>query len=150
MGFCDAVSTCFSKYVDFSGRAPRSEYWWWVLFVIIARVVLGLVDAVVFGFDTENIEVFGPIFQLATVLPYLAVTARRLHDVERSGWWQAAPYGTAIVAVVLALPPFIFSVAIAGAVMMGIILLVWLIEEGTVGPNRFGPAPLGAGALSNT
>jgi uncharacterized membrane protein YhaH (DUF805 family) len=77
MTFQESIQVCFNKYVDFSGRASRSEYWWFVLFVFLGSLVLGM-------FRTWlNI-----IFLLATLLPQLAAATRRLHDTGRSGWWQ--------------------------------------------------------------
>jgi len=75
--FTESIRTCFSKYVDFNGVASRSEFWWFILFLFIAAVVLGAVS-----------QTLGGIFSLATILPQLAVGARRLHDTGRSGWWQ--------------------------------------------------------------
>jgi len=77
MTFQESIQVCFNKYVDFSGRASRSEYWWFALFVFLGSLVLGM-------FSTWlNI-----IFLLATLLPQLAAASRRLHDTGRSGWWQ--------------------------------------------------------------
>ena len=87
MDFMTAVKTCFSKYVTFQGRAPRSEFWWFTLFVTVATIALAFVDGVIFGLEM----VFSPLsdlFSLATLLPGIAVTVRRLHDVDRSGWWM--------------------------------------------------------------
>ena len=75
MGFGQAVVTCLSKYGTFSGRAKRSEYWWWILFVFIGTL----------GTSMVGLE---QIFFVATVLPTWTVGARRLHDVNRSGWWH--------------------------------------------------------------
>jgi uncharacterized membrane protein YhaH (DUF805 family) len=77
MGFVDAIKTCFSKYASFSGRATRSEYWWWVLFVVLGGVVTGIVN------DGLN-----AVFGLAILVPSIAAAARRLHDIGKSGWWQ--------------------------------------------------------------
>jgi uncharacterized membrane protein YhaH (DUF805 family) len=81
MTFGESVRTCFSKYVDFNGVASRSEFWWFILFLVIVGVVLNIVD------QTMGTPVLGAIFSLATILPQLAVGARRLHDTGRSGWW---------------------------------------------------------------
>jgi len=75
MTFGQSIKTCFSKYADFNGRASRSEYWWWVLFVFLVSGATGIVS-----------ESLSGIFTLAILLPYLAVGARRLHDTDRSGW----------------------------------------------------------------
>ena len=75
MTFGKSISTCFSKYADFSGRASRSEYWWWFLFVFLASAVAGAIS-----------QTLSAVFALAVLLPHLAVGARRLHDTDRSGW----------------------------------------------------------------
>ena len=77
MTFGKSISTCFSKYADFSGRASRSEFWWWALFVCLATAACSIVS-----------EMLSAVFSLAVLLPYLAVGARRLHDTDRSGWLQ--------------------------------------------------------------
>jgi uncharacterized membrane protein YhaH (DUF805 family) len=77
MSFIDAVKICFSKYADFDGCASRPEFWWWVLFTSIAALALRSVSYGLSG-----------AFSIATLLPSIAVTARRLHDTDRSGWWQ--------------------------------------------------------------
>jgi uncharacterized membrane protein YhaH (DUF805 family) len=81
MTFAESIRTCFSKYVDFNGVASRSEFWWFILFLIIVGVVLNIID------QALGTAVLGGIFALATILPQLAVGARRLHDTGRSGWW---------------------------------------------------------------
>jgi len=77
MTFVEAVKTCFAKYADFSGKAKRSEFWWWALFNLIASICLGIID-----------ERLSLAFTVATLLPYVAVSTRRLHDVDKSGWMQ--------------------------------------------------------------
>jgi uncharacterized membrane protein YhaH (DUF805 family) len=115
MGFQEAVTTCFSKYVGFEGRAARPEYWWWTLFVIVVGIVLRLVGHIVLG-DT-GASVLSGLFQLAVFLPGLAVAVRRLHDTDRSGWW-----------LLLAFIP----------VIGWLVLLYFVIQPGTAGPNQFG------------
>ena len=77
MNFFDAIKTCFSKYVTFSGRASRSEFWYFYLFSIILNIILFIVS-----------DIFMWVSALLLILPLLAVTARRLHDINKSGWWQ--------------------------------------------------------------
>lgn len=77
MNFGQAVTTCLSKYVTFSGRASRPEFWWFFLFQILASFVASLLGDTVSG-----------LVALALLLPALAVGARRLHDIGRTGWWQ--------------------------------------------------------------
>ena len=119
MGFVEAISSGFSKYVTFSGRACRSEYWYWTLFAILVSIVAVVIDIVVFP-DMEMRPV-NTIVGLALFLPGLAVAIRRLHDLDRTGWW--------------------FLIAFTGIGL--ILLLIWDCMKGTTGPNRYGPDPLG-------
>jgi uncharacterized membrane protein YhaH (DUF805 family) len=121
MGFGQAISAGFSKYVNFRDRACRSEYWYWTLFTVIAGTVAGIIDL------TLNTQFVSGLFALVTFIPSVAVGVRRLHDLDRTGWW-----------ILIGLIPLIGS----------IILLIWYITEGT-GPNRFGPDPLAANPFSN-
>lgn len=77
MNFTQAVSTCFQKYAAFTGRATRPEYWWFVLFSLIASIVASM-----FG------ELINSLVSLALLVPSLSVGARRLHDIGKSGWLQ--------------------------------------------------------------
>ena len=120
MGFKDAISYCFRNYVGFSGRAARSGYWYWTLFVYLLLIVAWLIDMTVFGFNTTGVNPMAVLASLATLLPTLAVSARRLHDIDRSGWWAL----------------LIFTV------IGYIVLIYWACLRGTVGANRFGPDPL--------
>jgi uncharacterized membrane protein YhaH (DUF805 family) len=115
MGFVDAIKAGFSNYVNFSDRACRSEYWYWVLFAVIGVIVTKIIDYAI-GYPVTYF-----IFSLAIFLPGLAVGIRRLHDLDRSGWW-----------ILLSLIPLV------GA----IILIVWFCSQGTQGANRFGQDPL--------
>lgn len=134
MTFGQAIKTNFSKYVTFSGRAQRSEFWWWVLFIFVANIVLTWVDIALFG-TTEvgdgsfsgqtDTPIFSGLFGLATLLPSISVTVRRLHDTNRSGWWYW-----------LALIPLIGI----------IVLIVWWATEGTRGQNKYGDDPLNPGS----
>ena len=91
MSFQDAIKTCIQrKYVDFTGRARRSEYWFFALFSALVSIVASVLDSVL-GFRSGAYGGSGPIqgiLGLALLLPSLAVGARRLHDTDRSGWWQ--------------------------------------------------------------
>ncbi len=115
MNFGQAITSGFSNYVNFSDRAIRSAYWFWALFTTIGMLVTGGIDGV------DGMTLAYPIFGLVTILPSLAVAVRRLHDLDRSGWW-----------LLLALIPLIGS----------IVLLIWFCTRGTDGSNRFGPDPL--------
>jgi uncharacterized membrane protein YhaH (DUF805 family) len=104
-GFVDAIKVCLQKYADFNGRATRPEYWWFVLF----NFVLGLV---LFWAPILSI-----IVSLALLLPSVAVAIRRLHDIDKSGWW-----------LLLVFVPLIGLIA----------LIIFFCQRGTEGRNRFG------------
>ena len=114
MSFSDAVTTCFSKYATFSGRARRSEFWWFFLAYYGALIVAGLLD-----YATRS-SVPGALVMLALILPTLAVTIRRLHDTTRSGWWY-----------------FISFVPLVG----GLVILVFVCQDTSPGENIYGPSP---------
>ena len=114
MNFGTAIKTCLTeKYAAFEGRAARSEFWWFVLFGILGNGLLAAVS-----------QILGGLFGLAILLPSIAIAVRRLHDVDRSGWWY-----------LLVLIPLIGGL---------ILIFAFFIHRGTVGPNRFGPDPLAA------
>ena len=77
MTFQESIRVCFSKYADFNGRAGRPEYWWFALFIIITSLIMSKLS-----------PTLGAVYSLATLLPSIAAAARRLHDTNRSGWWQ--------------------------------------------------------------
>jgi len=97
MNMSQAVSTVLiKKYATFNGRAGLSEYWWFILFLTLGNLVFSGLDSLLgttAGFMYQgNIEIktslFNGIFSLLTFIPSIAVAARRLHDVNKSGWWQ--------------------------------------------------------------
>jgi uncharacterized membrane protein YhaH (DUF805 family) len=98
MNFFDAIKICFIKYADFSGCASRPEFWWWTLFTVIATLSVQVIS--------YNLSC---AFTIATFLPGIAVGARRLHDTDRSGWWQ-----------------FLYFLPSIG----WIFLIIWCAEEG--------------------
>ena len=122
MNFTTAVRTCFNKYVTFSGRATRPEYWYFILFLFVGGIVAGLADAMIFGVEDDSGELLSILFSLATFLPSIAVGVRRLHDIGRSGWW-----------LLIGLVPLI------GA----IVLIVWFATKSQDGGNDYGPDPHG-------
>jgi uncharacterized membrane protein YhaH (DUF805 family) len=109
------------KYAVFSGRSRRKEYWYFVLFNIIVAIVLAGIDALLGTRSSyAGAGLLSGIYGLAILIPSLAVTVRRLHDIDRSGWWI-----------------FINLIPLIGA----IVLLVFAVSEGTLGNNRYGPNP---------
>jgi len=91
MTFQESIKVCFAKYADFSGRASRPEYWWFILFIILGGLAISLVSRELSG-----------LFTLGTLLPSIAAAARRLHDTNRSGWWQLIVLVPAVGFIVLA------------------------------------------------
>jgi uncharacterized membrane protein YhaH (DUF805 family) len=131
MNFPQAIASGFIKYFTFSGRASRSEYWYWILFITLGRIIFVILDPIIFPNVSNGIFPnvrYGPLhglFSLATLIPTIAVEVRRLHDVDRRGWWLLMYF-----------------------TIIGIIypLFIWKCTKGTAGANRFGPDPLGIDA----
>jgi uncharacterized membrane protein YhaH (DUF805 family) len=143
MDLTAAVKSCLRKYVTFSGRAPRSEYWFFVLAQTIAMYAIWIVTSIVGAmlgiatgmhgampvpgqrphFDPASlyIQIPGFLFGLALLLPSISVGVRRLHDIDRSGWWW-----------------WLNFIPLVGTIW----LLVWQCSSGTKGCNRFGANPL--------
>jgi uncharacterized membrane protein YhaH (DUF805 family) len=121
MDFQTAIKTGFRKYASASGRASRAEFWYWTLFSTLMGVAGWLIDLALFGAHS-SIQVFSPLVSLGLLAPDVAVSLRRLHDLDRSWPWLLI-YLTGIGVIVL---------------------LVWFCIKGTAGPNRFGPDPLQA------
>ena len=135
MNFQQAIVSGFKKYVQFSGRASRSEFWYWTLFVIIGSGIASLLGAVVNEIMAQMDSMPASLVALAElgqsmvhlgfgigiILPSMAVTARRLHDINKSGWcW------------------FVCLIPLIGV----IVLFVWYCKKGDGGENRFGANPL--------
>ncbi len=147
MTFTDAVGTCLrEKYVTFSGRASRSEYWWFQLFYLLVMVGLALIFLAAGGFNQIDpvtgdfngfngaaivAMVLAAVVAFALILPLISVVVRRFHDRNLSGWWYLAGAIAGMVPIV----GFAASIAI----------FVITVLKGTEGPNKFGPDPLGVG-----
>ena len=158
--FTDSIKVCFQKYIDFNGRAPRSEYWWFALFCVVSQAIVNVIPLVSF---------VGWMYGLVLLLPSLAVTVRRLHDTGRSAWWLLI-YVAIIIAIIVGLIVLIitlfagFGLGFSGGtesesdlvgaglvvsallfavgVVGGLMLVVLCAQPGTNGPNRYGPNPL--------
>jgi uncharacterized membrane protein YhaH (DUF805 family) len=111
------------NYANFEGRARRKEYWMFVLFNVLAAVVIAIIDSVLHTRTASGLGILGLVYSLAVLLPGIAVAARRLHDRDMSGWW-----------LLLSFIPIIGT----------IIVIVWLALEGNRGSNRFGSDPKAA------
>jgi uncharacterized membrane protein YhaH (DUF805 family) len=123
MNFWQAIKSGFVNYVTFSGRAVRSEYWFWVLFSVLGGLATEILDAGIFSSDIPSASPLNSVFNLLTFLPSLAIAIRRLHDIDKRGWW---------VLITLTIIGIFF-------------LIYWACKKGTPGPNRFGPDPFAAG-----
>lgn len=132
MTFAQAVSTCFRKYADFTGRAQRSEYWYFALFLFLVELGILLALAISIGMlrqtsygtaelVSQTLSAFYALFVMATLIPTLAAGVRRLHDTGQSGWWLLIAF-----------------IPLAGPIL----LLVRLVRPGDVGSNAYGPDPL--------
>jgi|SRR5215208_2271469 len=147
------------KYADFSGRAPRAEFWWYCLFVVIAVIVVVTLENLL-GLG-KVVLMYGPlslVMALGLFVPGLAVQVRRLHDRNQPGWWLLGLYVP--YALMLAITPTLSSgeggvpslgtAAIAGilgliVLVVAIVMLVFYCLPGTPGPNAYGPDPYGEG-----
>ncbi|WP_417722459.1 DUF805 domain-containing protein [Salipiger sp.] len=165
MGFAESVRTCFRRYATFSGRASRSEFWWWVLFVVGMSVVLGLADRMLFGADPVTGRAprrLSGVFNLLVLLPWLAVAFRRMHDSGRPGWYYFAPLLVSVGLMFVLLSGIVIATATdvdptgvsllvggvgAAATMvihlcMVVLMIWWLTRPSDPGENRYGPPPV--------
>jgi len=114
MGFIDSVkSVLMNNFANFEGRASRSEFWWFALFIFIAGIPLGMIDGMLFGWEIGDPMWISNIFTLTAFLPNLALSVRRTHDHNHSGWWLLVPFA----------------------------ILYFALAEGEAVPNAYGPVP---------
>ena len=116
MDFQTSIKTCFNKYADFSGRALRSEFWFFFLFSIIAGIATTIIDVMILGYSIESYGPINLLFTVALILPAIAVTTRRLHDINKSGWWQ------------------LIELTIIGILL----IIIWCATEGENKKNKYG------------
>ncbi|QOP40246.1 DUF805 domain-containing protein [Sulfurimonas marina] len=112
------------NYANFDGRARRQEYWFFVLFYFIISFLVGLLDGLIgseIDYVVYSAGLFGTIFTLASFIPFLALAARRMHDIDKSGWWQ-----------------LIQIIPVIGWIWF----LILTVLQGSVGQNRFGSDPI--------
>ncbi|MFY9974693.1 MAG: DUF805 domain-containing protein [Chromatiaceae bacterium] len=170
MGFVTAIKTCFSKYVTFSGRARRPEYWWFFLFIILGSVIASFIDGAIFGVGTPQeppTQLLSPIFSLATFLPMLAAGWRRMHDTGKPGWYLLIPLLVTVAGMVALMVgalslghldmagvteetlgtdgagPGMAALAVFGIVQLAVSILIvwWLTRPTQPGPNAYGEEP---------
>ena len=123
MSFVDAIKSVFTQYVGFSGRARRSEFWYFYLFTILLSIVASILQR---AMTNSTNGIVTAIVGLAIVLPSLAVAVRRLHDTSRSGWW-----------LLIGLIPVVGT----------IILIVFWVQD-SHGDNQYGPSPKAVGSTA--
>lgn len=122
MTFMESVQTCLKEsYFGFEGRASRSEYWWFTLFVVLLGIVTSIIDGILGTVTANGVGLISSIASLALIIPSIAVAVRRLHDTDRSGWFYLLNF-----------------IPIIG----WIVLIVFFVQQGTNGRNRFGDDPL--------
>ena len=159
---------CFKQYADFEGRARRKEYWWfWLIYLIVSVVliigwmvpIVNMAAASASADELDEMEFYGLmldnlanpfliiwlLFYLATLIPGIAVSVRRLHDIGKSGWWYLLPLGTSLLNSIAELLgesqmglTFILMLISLGA---GILFLVWMFTDSQYGPNQWGSNP---------
>jgi uncharacterized membrane protein YhaH (DUF805 family) len=123
MNFPDAIKAGFTNWIDFSGRATRSEYWYFTLFLVLTGMVTGIVDIAVFKIALKSSS-NGPITNLVSLLtfiPMLSLSVRRFHDIDKSGWWY---------------------IGVLIPIIGWIVGWNFMVARGTEGDNRFGDDPL--------
>lgn len=170
MTFANAIRTCFRKYITFSGRATRPEYWYFILFIFLGGIVTSVIDGALFGQTTTTVSDTGveigsdgpvaSLFSIVTLIPMLAVGWRRMHDTGRSGLYLLYP-----ILVWVGIATFASMVGVTGAIVdgnfegifsgiVGIIMIVsilvaifspliviwWLTRPTQPGTNQWGPA----------
>lgn len=124
MSFVNAIKSGYKDYLNFSGRTSRSGFWYFWLFQIVVGYIVGRISG---GFEVTYVDgiasvsyqggLLAAVWSLANIIPNLSVATRRLHDIDKSGWWQ----------LLVCIP-----------VIGWIILLIWTVRAGTPGDNRFG------------
>ncbi|HVN14070.1 MAG TPA: DUF805 domain-containing protein [Kineosporiaceae bacterium] len=125
MSFQDAVRVCLTqKYADFTGRARRSEYWWFVVFSIIVGIIASIIDSIIRTRWNNGYGLIQMLANLALIIPGLAVGARRLHDTGRTAWW-----------LLIGLVPIVGY----------IVLLIFFVQD-SQGENQYGQSPKAFGS----
>ena len=120
MNFTEAVESFFRKYATFTGRSSRSEYWYATLFLFMLGFGLGFIEAYLDLFPNTKDPILATVANLFVILPAFAIIARRLHDINKSGWWYLIAF------TIIGLIPVIY----------------WFCKVGDEGDNNYGSDPL--------
>jgi uncharacterized membrane protein YhaH (DUF805 family) len=144
VGFGEAIAMAIRNYFVFKGRSTRAEYWWWILFLILATIPLTIAGFI--------IPLLGQAFQLFTLIPSISLTTRRLHDIGKSGWWQlwvtlfyfalATLFGVSIaIYFILDMDEWVFilplCISIIASIIGSIWWIVWMCRKSDPVPNRY-------------
>ena len=144
VGFREAISMAIRNYFVFKGRSTRAEYWWWLVFLILATIPLTIAGLI--------IPLLGQAFQLFTLIPSISLTARRLHDIGKSGWWQLwftlfmfviwIFFGVSIaIFFILDMGEWVFilplCISIIASIIGSIWWIVWMCRKSDPGPNKY-------------
>jgi len=127
MTFKKSIETCIKKYADFKGKASRSEYWWFVVSLGIVGFLISYIDRSIFSNFTSTVGTgpMGFLFNISVFVPLISVGARRLHDTNRSGWWQLM----ALIMLFTSFKSEILYLGITGIVVLAIYMALPSIEE---------------------
>lgn len=150
MNFPQSIRTCFKKYAVFKGRATRSEFWWFQLFLVAVEFLAVCIDSLLLGYSwTDDMTPMVLLTDIALIVPMAAVTARRLHDVGMSGWFQIPMLMSYLYYLELIWPNMFDYTAVTVVLIAIVIYLVWLliklIKDSDLHANRYGPSPKSEG-----
>jgi uncharacterized membrane protein YhaH (DUF805 family) len=149
MSFKDAIKSFFVKFLTFSGRASRSEFWYAMLFCGLVSAGLGGLEELACALNgwsrTAEAPLLATLFDLAITIPSMAVGVRRLHDIGRSGWWYLlliiAPFGLILIGA-LSYIDLLFLIALIAAPVPIVILIIWWCKGREPYDTPWGPDPL--------
>jgi uncharacterized membrane protein YhaH (DUF805 family) len=160
----DWATRPLKRYSDFSSRAPRAEFWWFYLLLLVLCIVGMFVDSIIGSKLLGPYGIVTSIIFLVLLVPYIGVAVRRLHDTNRSGWWMLGPIvpyaiGIAMMGPVLSDPAALTDPAATGGtgmamiflgigLILGLVVLVFFLMAGNRGPNKYGDDPYGSGAAT--
>ena len=151
MDFGTAIATFFKRYFDFEGRSSRAEYWWFALFYYLIFIAAFILDIIYFGIDAmDEAYLFQGLWSLATLIGVISLGVRRLHDIDKTGFWFLYIYSPLLVLVPALLLfdsdtdfiSFLIIIAFLAMFALAITVFVFSLLPGTKGRNRFGENPL--------
>lgn len=163
LGFGEAIKICFQKFFDFTGRARRSEYWWFALFQVLVSIPCAFMDGLLEA--AVGVSFLNTVASIVLFFPSLTVSFRRLHDIGRSGWWigvatilgcigiialiASISLGTgldwtddkAVVSALFGAKSLLVWLPLIASIILGIIIFVFSLLDSERGENKYGPNP---------